>query len=404
MVLSAMTVGAAVGIAVGIIALFGLAAGITLFALKKSPAKRPMQPTPAVRHINPEHDNTKLFERIKLDGAAAGTTVIVPPTHAAIVLKNGSFSDVLSAGEFPLVSSGEVVHSLEVLFVSKTLWVTVRWGTQSHNRFDYVDPKIGKPVSVGAFGEMQIRVTNPRLFYLELVSSCGSAFSVDDLQNGIRRMTIDATVRELLSALTKNKVSYIDFTAAKFAIQDQIKVKLSEKFDSEFGFEVRDFIIENINIPDEQEREIRRVYDFSEKQDELYELERKDAKRRKRDAVEDFDLDDELYRRKRDREREEYEYARTAQTLARDEQLRAEERAREREDKARDADMRLKEKVIDAMRDVEVTRAKAQTPASPHVEVHVTNNSRDTVECPFCHATLPRGTIYCPYCGGQIKK
>ncbi len=391
-----------IGIAVGAALLVVVGIVIAVIAVRRSQMKK----RASAVCINPEHDNTKLLERIKVENAAVGTTVIVPPTHAAVVLKNGNLTGIYSSGEFVLVSRGEIVHSLEILFISVTLWVPVMWGTQEHNRFDYVDPKIGMPVSVGAFGEMKIRVTNPRLFYLELVASFGDVYSVDDLQASIRKNTIDATVRELQSVLTKNRLSYFDFNGAKYDIQEQIRFTLSSRFDKDFGFEVRDFIIENINIPTEQEKEIRRVYELSDRQNELYELERRDTRKRKRDAVEDFDLDDELYRKKTARLRDEREFERSERAAEAEERRLDQDRLWTHEEKMHQSESEKEDKVIDIVRDIEVARAKAQTPVTSKVEVSVTSKTEngDGIICPSCHSKLPSGTAYCNFCGARIKK
>ncbi|MDE5756790.1 MAG: SPFH domain-containing protein, partial [Clostridia bacterium] len=231
--------GALAGIVIGAAAVVALAVIIFLLFYKKN--NRVSQGSKDFVEFS--GDNTELFKVVDLGSHVRNNaTVIVPPTHNALIIRNGSIVNVCSEGEFPLTENGVTVHSLKVIYISKTAKVTVNWGTKLHQRIEYIDPKVGKPVSVGAFGVMDVRVSDPKKFYLELVANFGQVFSTQDLQDRIRTLAVDDTFRAIGKVLNDKKLSYVEFTSAKYYIQTQVGNYLSDKFSDEFGFAVSNFI------------------------------------------------------------------------------------------------------------------------------------------------------------------
>lgn len=383
-------------------------------------------------------DNTKLFENIDaIKKLSNDSVVIVPPTHYAIIIRNGSIVNVCESGEYPLCDAKTTkkdIRSLKIIYISKTVKVTVRWGTKIHQRIEYIDAILGKPVSIGAFGVMDIRVANPKKFYLELVANFGTEFSTDDLQERIRTLVVDDTLKTIGNVIRDNKISYVDFSSVKYDIQSRVGVLLAEKFTDSFGFTVSDFIIENINLTDEQTSEIKKVYSedssferekvLLKRNQELEELERQAERHRKEAIKEDSELDDFIYQRERDRQREQIEYER---------KLRHEDEDRVwgREDKLIDVGERVQNKMYDTYKEVENGRSDAQKTTGSSVNTEYMGNAGhhcsicgtaykpDSKYCPGCGAILPKenikikcpqcstelswGTAYCPKCGHKIE-
>ena len=161
-----------------------------------------------------------------------------------------------------------------------------------------------------------------------------------------------------------------------------------------------------------------------ERQQELNELERQ-AKRREKEAIkEDSELDDFIYQRERDKEREQIEYERKLRHED-------EDRAWGREDKILDTGERVHNKMFDTYKEVENGRSEAQKPVAGSTASHTGNAGHycsvcgstykpDAKYCPGCGAVLPKenvkikcpqcltelawGTTYCPTCGRKIDK
>ncbi|MDE7182408.1 MAG: SPFH domain-containing protein [Clostridia bacterium] len=428
MILSALGSGGIAAIIIVAVIVIATALVTVLVILKK---KKNVNDVGSSDSLNPTINNSQLLERFTIEKIKPNMVAIVPPTHSALVIKNGSVTDMCSAGEVKLCDSNVTsVRSLVVLYISKTVKLTLRWGTQQHQRFEYVDPKIGKPVSVGAFGVMDIRVSDPRQFYEELVAGSQS-FSVEELQNRIRTRVVDDVIREISNTLRDKKVSYVDFNASKYEIQSQVQRELSQRFIGYFGFEVCDFIIENINLPEEQEREIKDIYEEDsifdrealrdKRRQEIEEREYLASRHQKELAYADADLDDKLYKRSLDREREQEEHERKMRHED-------EDRAWARESKLIDNEYDLSGKAIDAYKEVgiayggaEKVRANESTQnIGHHCSVCGTAYKPDAkfcpscgsvipresiaVKCPSCSAQVPWGTAFCPNCGTKLCK
>ena len=426
-----LSTGAIIGIVAGAVAVLAGIGVFLFFTLRKKSA--------SYQYVEFKGDNSQLLEVVNVDAKfKSDATVVVPPTHTAIIIKNGLIADVCNEGEYPLYSKKnsspqKEVRTLKVLYISKTAKVTVNWGTKPHQRIPYVDPKIGKPVSVGAFGIMEVRVCDPRKFYLELVANFGQTYSIEDLQERIRTKAVDDTIRTIGKVLNERKLSYVEFNSSKYEMQEQVGELLSGKFSDEYGFEVKSFIIESINIPDEQKAEIEQIYEEDSsfdrdkvlfaRQQEAEELKRAAERRRKQADIEDLDLDDKLYVHNRDRKREEEEYA----TKKRHDE---EDRTWAREDKKSEADERLQNKQMDTVKEIEISRSEAEKAKASagagtkdlghHCSVCGASykpgakfcpgcgatlpSEKETVTCPHCNAKLPWGTEYCSSCGGKISK
>lgn len=352
-------------------------------------------------------DNTEIFKVVDVGARIRNNSVaIVPPTHSALIIRNGAIVDICSEGEYPLTEKGVAIHSLKVIYVSKTAKVTINWGTKLHQRIEYCDPKVGKPVSVGAFGVMDVRISDPKKFYLNVVANFGQVFSTVDLQERIRTLVVDNTIQEIGKVLNERKLSYIEFAQAKYGIQAEVGSLLMDKFSDEFGFGVSNFIIENLNLPKEQEDEIKQIYaeDSSYKREKvLFEREQEErereiqVERRRKEAIrDDKELDDFIYERERDREREQAEYERKNRHED-------EERDWKREDKILDANERLQSKLMDTIKDIEISRSEAQK-AKAQSEKALPSQGNAGHHCSICGGQYKPGAKYCPDCGAVLPR
>ena len=400
--------GAIVGIIIGVIVVVAvLALGIYLLLKKK--AKTNVKKTKDF--IEFDGNNTELLKVVVVDEKmrkSNNLTVIVPPTHNALIIRNGAIVNLCSEGEFPLTENGVTIRSLKVIFVSKTAKVTVKWGTKLHQRIEYVDPKIGKPVSVGAFGFMDVRASDPRKFYLDLVANFGDVFSTEDLEDRMRTLVVDETIKSLGRVINEKKPSYVDFKSAKYDIQTQVGNYLCDKFSDEFGFGVSNFIIDSLNLLAEQEAEIKQVYAQDsayerekvnyERKQEIEERERLSERRRKEAIRDDKDLDDFLYERERDRLRELNEYERKNRHED-------EDRAWTREDKERDFEERLHGKHLDTVKDIEISRSEAEKVKNQNSNSSESSSAINAGHhCSVCGSSFKPGAKYCPTCGAVLPR
>lgn len=374
--------------------------------------------------VDPVLDKSKLIEIVEVAEPNKDTTVIVPPTHTVLVVKNGSITEAHSSGEFFPVDKRESVMSLKLFFISKTARIRVRWGTQRQQRLNYIDPKIDMPVSVGAFGTMDVKIDNANKFFQELVPD-GNTFTVEQLEEEIRNIAVDGLRRVLIAILREKHISYFDFEVERAYIQDRIADELREKFRTGYGFAVCDFYVDSLNIAPEEEEKIKAMQredsEYNRQEDveaRTYALNR----RRKENIVADLNIDKLIYESEKQRERDQIEYERKLRHEDEDRQWR-------REDKVFDAQNALEAARIESSRAIGVATANATAAAAAnggkpngfgrHCPMCGSEYSPDAAYCPVCGSAVPKegksvrcpscsaeaawGTKYCPQCGQKLS-
>ncbi|MCM1367924.1 MAG: SPFH domain-containing protein [Roseburia sp.] len=372
-------------------------------------------------------DNSVLLQEVNATSYGKDTTVVVPMTHTALIIQDGGLREKITGGSAPLYrpkgngffakrKKGDV-SSIKVIYVSKTARLTIPWGTNINQRISYKEPTSGLDVTVGGFGDMDVRIRNAEKFYLELVAADGD-YSLDKLRNRIRDITVNETLRAVKRVLMLCSPAYNEFAYAKDDIQDKVGMQLNEKYVDELGFEVTNFIIENLNIDEASAKELknRNAEDSSFSRDEvIYRREKEAERRRKRDKVEDLDIDETLYSADLKRKREQEEYLRKNRHED-------EDRAWAREDKRSDSEERRGAMYLETVKSAgwEGDAKKDDDAKSVH---HCTvcgaaykpgakfcpdcgatlPSDRIQTECPTCRNKVPWGTSFCPFCGAAIE-
>lgn len=139
-----------------------------------------------------ELTNDDIFVRKTVTDFGKDDVVIVHGTHSAMLLKDGKLQDTLEAGRYPLFEIQKKFFGLvkektdtevDLIYVSKTAELPVRWGTPM--QFTFRDPLTGIPARVGASGEFGVKVKDPVMLYKVLIGA-SREFSVEDLRNRLR--------------------------------------------------------------------------------------------------------------------------------------------------------------------------------------------------------------------------
>lgn len=356
-------------------------------------------------------DNSVLFHMIDAEKYySTDAVVVVPMTHVAFIIQNGALREKVSGGSVPLYNetkirgifrkkSGVAVHSLKIIYISKTARLTVHWGTNINQRITYVEPTSKRNVSVGAFGMMDISIRDAEKFYLELVAA-ENDYSVERLQNRIRNLTVNETFRTVKKILDDRNPAYTEFSVAKDDIQDRVGELLSEKYVNDFGFNITNFIIENLNIDEESLKELdkRNIEDSEyDRRETIYQREKDAERRRQKDRLDDLEKNDLLYNHDLNREREKHEYER---------KLRHEDEDRTwaREDKAADREERMYNKGVEALRDIEIKRSEAEAKIAENTKQGNGNLANAGHHCIVCGAAYKPGAKYCPDCGAPLPR
>ena len=198
-----------------------------------------------------------------------GTQLIVNEGLEAILEKGGvaldtftSGTHTLSTGNIPLLRKlinlpfgGTTPFTAEVWFINKTAKRNEKWGTMQ--RIPLMDPKVGFPINVGAFGQWGFQIEDSQLFLKRIVGAKLEVNSkiVKDYFNGDIVEKISQTISEFIYS----GLSFMEITPKLSEISKQTFSRLKETFE-EFGVSLINFSINSINIAPEEMKKIQEVF------------------------------------------------------------------------------------------------------------------------------------------------
>ena len=197
--------------------------------------------------------NDDLFIRKGIKSIADDTKVIIDDTHVAILLQNGVALETLKPGSY-IVQDKKSLFSkpdklgtfrLELFYISKTAKVRMLWGTPA--LFDIHDPVNQIPAKMGANGEIEIRVKNPRQFYIELVGS-NKKFTIDDLKEQLKGVILSRIEPTIINYVEFESIELEKLNEERLALARFIQQDLNQELSLSYGLEVSKVVVNNINI------------------------------------------------------------------------------------------------------------------------------------------------------------
>ncbi len=228
-----------------------------------------------------------LLEVVKYDGIVGGnwlvykveghefntkSKLIVGVGQIAIVVHGGKIEKIFENGTYVLnsenlpiikelvksVHSGKSPFALEIYFFNKTIKLDMLWGTK--DPVAVIDPKYQVKVRARARGQFGIRITDYQLFLTQLVGTLGGRTIITfEATCEFFRALINTKIKTLLAEyFIKNNVSVMDISLYLEQLSKQCKENITDDFEK-FGFEIINFYVESVNVPDEDLAEINRI-------------------------------------------------------------------------------------------------------------------------------------------------
>lgn len=207
--------------------------------------------------IKYEGDNSELFKKICVDGLDADAKLVVPETHNAILIKDGMAMDTLNSGSYDIFEEKSRRKSknvsVEVIYMSKTARLKVMWGTRS--QFSFRDPETDVPVKLGAHGEFEVQISNPRKAYMVLIGA-EKEFTVQDLKERLVMRMLSKTEPAIAREMRAGALSYDRISEHKDEIAAKIMPDLKDMFE-DYGLKLFSFTIGNVVITEDDVAAIR---------------------------------------------------------------------------------------------------------------------------------------------------
>ena len=210
--------------------------------------------------IKYEGDNSTFIWKHPCEDFNSLTQLIVHESQEAIFFMNGQALDLFGAGRYTLETQnipliGKVLNRAtgdksqfhcEVYFINKTEQMSIKWGTDS--KVQYIEPTYGFPLSIGASGEMSLRVDNSRKLLLKLVGT-ENVLSQQKLVNFFQAFLRTRVKTCIAQVMKSNAINIFEIDENLTLFSDAIKKLLINDF-TEYGVTLEQFLVTTIIKPD----------------------------------------------------------------------------------------------------------------------------------------------------------
>lgn len=210
--------------------------------------------------IKYEGDNSTFVWKHPCEDFNSLTQLIVHESQEAIFFMNGQALDLFGPGRYTLETQnipliGKVLNRAtddvspfhcEVYFVNKVEQMAIKWGTDT--RVQYVEPTYGFPLSIGANGEMSLRVEDSRKLLVKLVGTENN-LSQSQLVSFFRAFLMIKVKTYIAQTMKSKAVNTFEIDEKLTEFSDTIKKLLVTDF-ADYGVSLERFFITAVSKPD----------------------------------------------------------------------------------------------------------------------------------------------------------
>ena len=210
--------------------------------------------------IKYEGDNTTFVWKHPCEDFNSLTQLIVHESQEAIFFLNGQALDLFGPGRhtletqnLPLVgrllnrtTDGQTPFHCEVYFVNKTEQMSLKWGTDS--KVQYLDPKYGFPISLGASGEMSLRAENSRKLLVKLVGTEPN-LSQQKLVSMFRAFLMTRVKTYIAQVMRSREINIFEVDERLTEFSEALYTLLVPDF-ADYGLSLERFFVTNVAKPD----------------------------------------------------------------------------------------------------------------------------------------------------------
>ena len=210
--------------------------------------------------IKYEGDNSTFIWKHPVEDFNTNSQLIVHETQEAILFLNGQPMDLFGSGKYTLETQnipilnkiinlptgGVSSFHCEVYFINKVEQMAIAWGTDS--KVQYVEPTYGFPISLGAGGEMSLKVKDSKKLLLRLVGT-ESVLSREKLVSYFRAFLMTRIKTYIAQSLKNSHINVFEIDEHLLEFSEELKNKLVPDFE-ECGVSLEKSFVTRIVKPD----------------------------------------------------------------------------------------------------------------------------------------------------------
>lgn len=215
---------------------------------------------PIQQVIKYEGDNSTFVWKHPAEDFNTNSQLIVHESQEAIFFLNGQPMDLFGSGKYTLETQnipilrhviniptgGVSAFHCEVYFINKVEQMAIPWGTDS--KVQYIEPTYGFPISVGAGGEMSLRVADSKKLLIKLVGT-ESFLSREKLASYFRAFLMSRVKTYIAQTFKASSINIFEVDEHLNDFSDVLREKLIPDF-SDYGIALERFFVTRIVKPD----------------------------------------------------------------------------------------------------------------------------------------------------------
>lgn len=220
--------------------------------------------------IEYQGDNKTFVWKYPTEDFVFGSQVVVHQTQEAIFFMNGQALDSFGPGRHTLMTENlpklngffnfktkETPFKSELYFVNLTEQMAIKWGTDS--RVQFLEPTYKFPLTLGASGEMSLKVNDARKLLLKLVGT-ERFLSQQALVQFLRSILMTKIKTYIASTIKEGSISIFELDQYLESFSLDLKEKMQVDFEA-YGLELVTFQVTTLAKPD-GEKEYERFKDL----------------------------------------------------------------------------------------------------------------------------------------------
>lgn len=215
---------------------------------------------PIQQVIKYEGDNSTFVWKHPAEDFNTNSQLIVHESQEAIFFLNGQPLDLFGSGKYTLETQnipllrhviniptgGVSAFHCEVYFINKVEQMAIQWGTDS--KVQYVEPTYGFPISVGAGGEMSLRVEDSKKLLIKLVGT-EKVLSREKLVSYFRAFLMSRVKTYIAQTFKTSKINIFEVDEHLNDFSDALREKLIPDF-ADYGIFLERFFVTRIVKPE----------------------------------------------------------------------------------------------------------------------------------------------------------